>query len=168
MRGENIFITGKPRSGKSTLIAELIEGIDGEDHAGILTPELRERGRRTGFEIVDLRSGEREILASVNIEGPRVSKYGVNVEGIDRIVSCFSETADDADMIFIDEIGRMEFYSRDFEKVLEEVLRSDKTVIGTLHRHYVKRFNKYGTVLKLTGNNRDEIRRRVWEILGEQ
>jgi nucleoside-triphosphatase len=86
----NIFITGNPGCGKSTLVQKLLAGIvawPGVRVAGIITPEIRERGKRQGFRIVDLASGAEEILASPNTErGPGVSRYRVNVAGIDGVL----------------------------------------------------------------------------------
>ncbi|MHA1146372.1 MAG: nucleoside-triphosphatase, partial [Candidatus Helarchaeota archaeon] len=79
-----LLITGKPRSGKSTLIARVIDGArrQGLKVGGIYTPELKE-GKRLGFEIVDVWSGARGILSHVNIKGsPRVSKYGINLKAL--------------------------------------------------------------------------------------
>jgi nucleoside-triphosphatase THEP1 len=46
---KNILITGMPRSGKSTLLKNIISRI--EDKVGFITHEIRKNGERTGFEI---------------------------------------------------------------------------------------------------------------------
>ncbi len=75
----NILLTGDPGSGKSTLVQELIREMRGFRLAGIITPEIREGRKRSGFKIIDLVSGEEETLASVRFqEGPRVGRYGTN------------------------------------------------------------------------------------------
>ena len=87
MRTMKILITGKPRSGKSTLINRLIHWLQERSVqiGGIQTPELRE-GRRVGFEIIDLSSKARGILSHVNIKSiVKVSKYGVNLHAIREI-----------------------------------------------------------------------------------
>ena len=60
-----ILITGPPRSGKSTLIARLIEYFSKKQISiyGFLTPEVREGNRRIGFDIEDISTKEREKLA---------------------------------------------------------------------------------------------------------
>src|SRR5262245_17968257 len=103
-----ILVTGNPGSGKSTLIARLIEGVQPKRIAGLNTPELRRRGVRFGFKMIDLASGEEEMLASISGEGPAVGKYQVNVPGVDKIVGRIESSLDTADFIFIDEIGKME------------------------------------------------------------
>lgn len=54
----NIFITGNPGCGKSTLIKKLLEGIAGKKVSGMITPEIRVDGVREGFKIIDLASGK--------------------------------------------------------------------------------------------------------------
>jgi nucleoside-triphosphatase len=154
----NIFITGNPRSGKSTLIKKLLEKLSGKKVSGIITPEIRVGGDRQGFKIIDLASGKEEILASANKErGPRVSKYWVNVEGMDFILDKFLESYPGSGYVVIDEIGMMEFYSRKFRDVVEMVISSQKTVIATLSRKFVGKFKTKGELLYLTRDNFDEV-----------
>ena len=44
---KNILITGKPKSGKSTILEKVIFGIP--DKVGFITKEIRANGQRTGF-----------------------------------------------------------------------------------------------------------------------
>ena len=91
----NIFITGNPRCGKSTLIQKVLDHISDKNVSGIITPEIRVNEVRQGFKIIDLASKKEEILASVNIKrGPGVSRYRVNVEGIDNIMDKLLEGYD--------------------------------------------------------------------------
>lgn len=156
----NVFITGKPGCGKSTLISELINAAEerGIRYCGIITPEIRERGSRTGFKIVALPSDEEEIFASVRFGYPKISKYGINIEAIDRIVSIVEERITEADVVFIDEIGKMEMLSKRFRGFLGEVLRSDKKLIATLSLALVSRFKRYGRILLLTRENYGRIK----------
>jgi nucleoside-triphosphatase len=58
---EKILITGPPRCGKSTLISRLIKYYSVEKNYkvyGFLTPEVREKGNRIGFDIMDIASGK--------------------------------------------------------------------------------------------------------------
>src|SRR2546425_9332008 len=67
------LITGNPGSGKSTLMARLVEDIGDRQIAGLSTPEVRRGKVRVGFKMIDLATGEEEILASTWGKGPVVA-----------------------------------------------------------------------------------------------
>jgi len=158
----NIFITGNPRCGKSTLIQKVLEKISDKKVSGIISPEIRVNGERQGFKIIDLASRREEILASVNLErGPGVSRYKVNLKGIDLIIDKFLESYKDSDYIVIDEIGMMEFYSQKFRETVRAVLDSNQTVLATLSKKFVKEYQHQGQVFYLTRENFDEIYDRI-------
>lgn len=162
-----IFITGKPGCGKSTLINKIINNIKNKHNiAGVITPEIRKNSQRIGFKIVDLASGQEEILASVNIKGkPRVSKYGVNIEGVNKIVSKFLENFERADYVFIDELGPMELFSKDFKKMLDKVFNSDKTIIAVVHRNIINDYKNKGKVFYLEKENSDQVFKEISNLI---
>jgi len=158
----NIFITGNPRCGKSTLIQKVLNDIADKKISGIITPEIRINGERQGFKIIDLASNNEEILASVDIKrGPGVSKYRVNIEGIDTIMDKFLESYKNSEYVIIDEIGMMEFYSRKFRETIRMVIDSDKKVLATLSKRFVKQYKDKGQIYFLTRENFEEIYNQV-------
>lgn len=161
----NILLTGMPGCGKSSLVEDLIEALKGKRIAGIITPEIRDKGRK-GFKIIDLASGKEDILASVDIKTkPRVGKYGVNIEGIDNIVDLFLESFETTDYIFWDEIGKMELYSTKFKKVSEEILKSNKYVVAVVHRNLVNRYKEMGEIIWVEREKIDQIKKYILDKL---
>ncbi len=161
----NVFVTGPPRSGKSTMVKVLMDELNLGDF-GILTPEIRRDGKRCGFKIVDLSTGEEGVLAHVdNKGGPRVGHYGLNLGELDRITEqALLEIPEGYPMAVIDEIGTMELHSKLFESAVIRLLESHIPVLTVLHRNYVERYGKYGTVLTLD-KDYDQIKRRLAVIL---
>lgn len=128
---KNIFVTGPPRCGKSTLIEKLVGRIE-KPVIGFFTKEIREKGRRCGFSITTL-DGKKGVLAHVSIKSRfRVGKYGVNVADIDQIAVSAMIPARPDEIVVIDEVGKMECCSSLFRQTLMKILDSDNGVLGSI------------------------------------
>lgn len=139
-----ILITGPPGSGKSTFVSRLIKDLISRGYTvgGILTPEIRERGRRTGFKIIDLLKKREGVMASVFISSPyKVGRYFVDVSVINDVgVSAIRDAISQANFVIIDEIGKMELFSKEFIKSLSDCFSSNKPVIATIGEKVISFF----------------------------
>ncbi|MHA1379848.1 MAG: NTPase [Candidatus Helarchaeota archaeon] len=162
---KNILITGKPKIGKSTLITNLVDFLKstGKKVGGIYTPEIKAKSR-VGFRIIDIYSHKEGILAHINQKtGPRVSKYKVNMNDLNNIgVKGIRFAISNCDFVIIDEIGKMELFSKDFCEAVLEALDSKKVIgtIGyTLNHKFAKQIKKRDDVdlILLTIENRDKL-----------
>ena len=157
-----ILITGNPGCGKTTLVKELIKNYK-DSFSGFITEEIRNKTRK-GFKIIDVQTGEEGILASVDLKsGPKISKYFINIKDIEEIAIPSLER--EAELLIIDEIGAMELCSNKFEKKVEEVLKSDKNILATLHRNYINNYGKYGEVIWLTRENFKEVFEKIKKMI---
>lgn len=156
-----IFLTGRPGSGKSTVLMKVIERLKakGLKVGGIITPEVRAKGRRIAFKVVDLSSGKEGVLASTNQPtGPKVGKYRVNIPDFERVaLPALSFALKECDITCVDELGKMEFFSTKFKQKVDEILRSRRLVIAVVHRNYAKIYERTGTLFHVTPENRDSI-----------
>ena len=132
-----VFLTGRPGIGKSTAVMRAVEELRrrGLKVGGMTSGEVREGGSRVGFEVRDLMTGERGVLASVRQPiGPRVGKYRVNLEDLDRVgARAIARAIDEADVVVVDEVGPMELFSDAFRREVRRALDSGKLVLGTVH-----------------------------------
>jgi len=132
-----IFLIGPPAVGKSTVLHKVIDHLvtQGYSVGGVYCPEIRERGVRVGFELVDIASGNRGVLSRVGTSGEhRVGKYVVNLEDLTRIgVHALDFAVREADVIIIDEVGPMEMQGIAFQNAILEVIESMKPVVGIIH-----------------------------------
>jgi len=160
------MITGRPGVGKTTLIMRLVERVKGLVTVhGFVTLEVREGGSRVGFRIMDVETNEQDWLAHVRLfaGGPRVGRYNVNLDAINRIALPALNRARPGDLVIIDELGPMELMSGDLIPSVRGVL-GVCDVVATVHRGYVKDpvlariIDDYGIeVLELTVENRDAL-----------
>jgi nucleoside-triphosphatase len=126
------LLTGRPGVGKTTVIRRLAELLPGRAIAGFYTDEIREAGRRQGFRVTTL-SGVTDVLAHARTRSPyRVGRYGVDVEAFERIA--LPELGRHADVLLIDEIGKMECFSSRFVQAVREVLDGATPVVATVAR----------------------------------
>ncbi len=126
------LLTGRPGTGKTSLIKQVVTGIKGKA-GGFYTEEMRSQGTREGFRLVTL-DGEEVILAHVNIHSPyRVSKYGVDIDALERIgVPALRKAAQQCDLVVIDEIGKMELFSASFRDTVSQMIDSGMRILGTI------------------------------------
>ncbi len=126
------LLTGRPGSGKTTLIKKAISGL-GIKAGGFYTEEVRTGGTRYGFKLVSL-DGRGEMLACVDNPSPyRVGKYGVSIDTLEQIgVSSLERAASECELIIIDEIGKMELISPNFRETVLKIIESGKRVLGTI------------------------------------
>jgi len=174
---KNLFVTGRPGVGKTTLIRRVLADL-GVAAGGFTTDEIREGGERVGFAVSDLR-GPSGILAHVNLESEhRVGKYGVNRGDIERIGVPALETAvAGARLVVMDEIGRMELCSPAFQQAVLRALDSPRPVLGTIQESRnpfldAVRARADVEILVMTERNRDALAplvlSKVRALLGER
>ena len=128
-----ILITGEPRSGKTTLLEDFIDGIPNKQ--GFVTREVRRGGERVGFEAVSS-SGKTATIASIHSNSTlRVSRYGVEIDAFNQfLIELPAPTV--GNLAYIDEIGQMQLYSNLFKKIITQYLDSGVMYVGTVSSVY--------------------------------
>ena len=129
---KNLLITGLPGVGKTTLIKTLYKALEDLRPVGFYTEEIREGGERRGFELMSL-EGKKSLFSHQQIESPyKVGHYRVDIKSFEIFLESISFSNPLARLIIIDEIGKMECLSDKFERILKEILGSNKWVIATI------------------------------------
>lgn len=130
MNKKNIFLTGAPSSGKTTVIKKIIEKLDHPAN-GFYTEEERVDGKRVGFLMKTL-DGRKGYLAHQDIKSDfHIRRYGVSIDNIEDI-AVPSITPVNNHIIILDEIGKMECFSKTFKQAALKALDAPNIVIGTV------------------------------------
>ncbi len=160
MMAPRIAVIGPPGVGKSTVIYKVIEMC--KSHftiGGILTRDKRLKGKRIGFEIVDIASGMQGQLADLWGNGPRVGHYRVNLDDLEKISLSAFETALTCDLIVVDEVGPMELQSHKFIQAVDKVIVSEKPILVVVKQGYTHplahTIRKTFALITVTRENRD-------------
>ncbi len=132
MEIKNLFITGKPGCGKTTLIKEILKKLKSKV-SGFYTEEIKEKGKRIGFKIKTLDKKE-GILAHINLKSKyQLGKYKVNLKDLEEIgVLAIERAIKEKKIVLIDEIGKMELFSEKFKSAVLKALNSENKVLGTI------------------------------------
>ena len=122
-----------PGVGKTTLLRELAKHLVEYHPAGFYTEEIRgAQGTREGFRLVTL-CGRQLVLSHIRHSGPyRVSRYGVDIAGFEQLLAELDLRHAQSRLIMIDEIGKMECFSRRFTDDVTALLNSPKMLIATI------------------------------------
>ena len=167
---KNIFLTGKPRCGKTTLIMEILEQLKPNGN-GFYTQEILKNGKRLGFKITTL-NGKEGILAHIEIKSPyRLGKYKINIKDFENIgVRSILDSLKENKITVIDEIGKMELHSDKFKKAVKIALKSKNKVLGTImvksnpFCDEIKK-RKDTKILYLTRKNKEKIKKEIIKFL---
>jgi nucleoside-triphosphatase len=167
---KNILLTGKPKSGKSTLLRKLIAKIPNK--VGFVTNEVVENEGRVGFEI-ETSSGERTLLAHINFDKSQsVGKYGLNLNNLNEVLPTVENFKDE--VLYLDEIGEMELKSEPFVELTRKYLDSENLCIATITSVYEDDFTREVknrddvTLFEIMEDNRDGVYEDVLKFLKEK
>ncbi len=127
---KNIFLTGAPSVGKTTVIKKVIQLLRVPSN-GFYTEEELMEGKRVGFLMRTL-DGKKAYLAHQDIHSDfHIRRYGASIENIETI-AVSSIAPIENHVIVIDEIGKMECFSQKFVEASAKALDAPNIVIGTI------------------------------------
>jgi nucleoside-triphosphatase len=167
---KNIFLTGAPSSGKTTVIKTLISMLDAPAK-GFYTEEERDAERRTGFLMKTL-DGKEAYLAHQDIESDfRIRRYGVSIENVEELAVPAIQPKGDS-IIILDEIGKMECFSEKFKNAALGALDSPNIVVGTVTLggdEFIRgiKGRKDLEIIEVTLQNREALAARILERIRE-
>ncbi|MCX6650896.1 MAG: NTPase [Methanomassiliicoccales archaeon] len=138
MNNIKIGITGLPSAGKTNTLIQVIKMLEEEGHVvgGMITEPILDNKKRNGLYVIDWMTKEKGVLAATDIQSKfMVGKYGIDLEVLQKIgVQALVNAVEKADIIVIDEVGKIEVESEQFRDTVKEALKTEKPMLLTLHK----------------------------------
>ena len=131
--------------------------------AGFCTQELLGAdGRRVGFEAIGLNERSTTLAHVSSKSKVRVGRYGVDLAGFEQLIDEEFAGDLDVDLFVLDEIGKMECFSKLFEDAVRQILDGDIAVLATIAlkgNGFIEQVKQRDDVelITVTPNNRDEL-----------
>src|SRR3989442_15472317 len=108
-------VTARPGAGKTSCLLKVRGrlGGDGTRGGGMIPERIVKRNRREGFYVMDWATKEKRVFASREITSKTmVGRYGVDISALEEVgVNALRGATANADVIVIDEVGKMEVES---------------------------------------------------------
>ncbi|CAG7835566.1 unnamed protein product [Allacma fusca] len=128
---KHVVLTGPPGVGKTTLVQKVCKALESKSIpiCGFVTQEVREHGQRIGFQIITM-DGKVGTLSSVK---SKIGMYGVELQEFESVaLPIFQKEPQPGSILIIDEIGKMEMFSKRFQVAVREAFTSDLTILATI------------------------------------
>lgn len=136
----NIFITGRKKSGKTTAIVNYIKNNKIRNLAGFMVARKLKNNKPVSFYLV---SPEEYINSANNLslkadycfasrENPTTYNWQVKPEVFNKIGVELLKAGDRNSLVIIDELGRFEINSWEFQTQVFKTLLSERKVLGVL------------------------------------
>ena len=170
MISKNILIRGPPRSGKTTLIKDIITTFPNIFH-GFYTNEVRKEKERIGFDVFNLYDSYTVQLARVGHIKPKIGKYTVFVKQFDHFIKkCYEfDKVESKKNIIIDEIGKMELLSENFVLWVKKIFHSN-FIIATIPNQRIEMIDKIldsaeHVIYDLNLQNWEDVKEKIMKYL---
>ncbi|XP_060590633.1 cancer-related nucleoside-triphosphatase-like [Ruditapes philippinarum] len=135
----HILLTGQPGVGKTTLVKKVCDKLEDENWQcqGFYTEEKREDGQRVGFDVVTFDDKRGPLARIIDRDNPvagrsyMVGRYNVLLQSFEQLAlpSLAIKPSEYTRVIVIDEIGKMELFSRSFTQTVKDILKHPKTTV---------------------------------------
>lgn len=126
-----IIVSGHLGTGKTRLCEEVVVRLkdEGINVGGVLSPRVVDGESTVGYEIVDLSSEERKDFAQLSPPGVSAGRFYIDERSLEWAKEVIRKASSSADVVFIDELGRLEMRNRGFAGVTREALSADVQVV---------------------------------------
>ncbi len=142
-RNYPIVVSGGVGAGKTESCRAVARELEGEYHpGGVLSPRLMESGVTTGYDALDLDSGEKRPFVRSDPPGEKVGRFFLRPDGLNFATSAIVGAIGRNDPVFVDEIGRMELKGKGLARASEQLMDSESQGIYLVRSQFLSKFRE--------------------------
>ncbi len=127
---------GKTRFGERLVIALRESNIK---VGGIISPRILSGNDTIGYRVRDIDTGGERLLATMNPPGVRVGKFYLLQNALDFVRKAIESAAVAAQVVLLDEVGRLELDDKGHATALRALLRSETIPVLFVRSKFVQR-----------------------------
>jgi len=169
-----IILTGNQGDGKTNLIKELItaNNLDGYSFSGLYTEGKWLEGERDSYEVIDIESGQSEILCERGgpVSSIQAGPFNFRENGISFGCDILKHPQKSkSEIVIIDEIGHLELNDQGWAKPLHNLVEAKQPLIWTIRPSLLDRVVAKWPVkyhlLDVTHTNIEELTTKIQQFL---
>ena len=142
-KGFPIVVSGGVGSGKTEVCRMVIRRLEGAfDPGGIISPRVIESGSTTGYDVLNVETGEKRPFVRSTPPGVRVGRFFLRPGALEFANEAISGAIGRREPVFADEVGRMELKQKGLAPAIKELIGSDTQGIFLVRTQFLPRFRK--------------------------
>ena len=139
-----VIITGKVGAGKTRRAERIAAGLkkEGIKVGGVISPRVLEGGETIGYTIRDLETGQTRPFAKLTPPGVPVGRFFVSEEGLAFAHAAILRAIKSAQVVFIDEVGRLELEGKGLADAVRKALSGRALPVILIRTEFSERVRK--------------------------
>lgn len=172
-----ILLSGGIGDGKTSTAERLAKALKDEGiHVGGIVAPRRMAGEETvGYDVVDLATGERRPFATTSPPGLPAGRFHISPAGLAFAAQALRKATGAADVVFVDEVGRLELGGEGHAPAVRDLLASSSTAVLSVRETFLEEvvdaFGLAGaTIVRVSssaghGRGQDASAEEFWSII---
>lgn len=134
-----IIISGEVGAGKTLVAKQLVAALKRLNIVvgGILSPRIVQDGATIGYTVCDLTSGEERPFTALHPPGIVVGRFFIDQETLDLARRAIEGAARNAQVVFVDEVGRLELQGAGLASAVHTLLNSSALPVLLIRDSFV-------------------------------
>ena len=168
------IITGDKRSGKTTLLRQLVDKLGSNRVKGIVAPSEERDGNVVGYDAIILPLGRKVRIVSRKGMGEKVGRFVMLEKGKREVMRMLSGERENPDLFVFDEFGPLELRGKGLRSIFDEFLKNGEMGVVVVRRSLLSDFirlirdEKPYRIIEVGTGREHEIISEVVKMLGRR